>query len=103
MQTTVTDDRGQYLFGALFSGTYDLKAELSGFKTYEQKGLALSPNDNRGIDIRLEIGQQTETVTVTSQLEVIQTETGAPFRRLTSTRTSDATSTGSAAPKHTSH
>ena len=77
MQTTVTDDRGQYLFGALFSGTYDLKAELSGFKTYEQKGLALSPNDNRGIDIRLEIGQQTETVTVTSQLEVIQTETGA--------------------------
>ena len=77
VQTTVTDDRGQYLFGALFSGTYDLKAELSGFKTYEQKGLALSPNDNRGIDIRLEIGQQTETVTVTSQLEVIQTETGA--------------------------
>ena len=77
MQTTVTDDRGQYLFAALFSGTYDLKAELSGFKTYEQKGLALSPNDNRGIDIRLEIGQQTETVTVTSQLDVIQTETGA--------------------------
>jgi hypothetical protein len=77
VQTTVTDDRGQYLFGALFSGTYDLKAELSGFKTYEQKGLALSPNDNRGIDIRLEIGQQTETVTVTSQLDVIQTETGA--------------------------
>ena len=33
VQTTVTDDRGQYLFGALFSGTYDLKAELSGFKT----------------------------------------------------------------------
>ena len=58
-------------------GTYDLKVELSGFKTYEQKGLALSPNDNRGIDVRLEIGQQTETVTVTSQLEVIQTETGA--------------------------
>ena len=58
-------------------GTYDLKVELSGFKTYEQKALSLSPNDNRGIDVRLEIGQQTETVTVTSQLEVIQTETGA--------------------------
>ena len=77
IQTTVSDDRGQYLFAGLFPGTYDLKVELSGFKTYEQKGLALSPNDNRGIDVRLEIGQQTETVTVTSQLEVIQTETGA--------------------------
>jgi Carboxypeptidase regulatory-like domain/TonB-dependent Receptor Plug Domain len=77
IQTTVSDDRGQYLFAGLFPGTYDLKVELSGFKTYEQKALSLSPNDNRGIDVRLEIGQQTETVTVTSQLEVIQTETGA--------------------------
>src|SRR5688572_22200431 len=77
VQTTVSDERGQYLFAGLFPGTYDLKVELSGFKTYEQKALSLSPNDNRGIDVRLEIGQQTETVTVTSQLEVIQTETGA--------------------------
>ena len=66
VQTTVSDDRGQYLFGGLFPGTYDLKVELSGFKTYEQKGLSLSPNDNRGIDVRLEVGQQTETVTVTA-------------------------------------
>jgi hypothetical protein len=77
VHTTVTDDRGQYLFSGLFPGTYDVKVELSGFKTYEQKALTLSPNDNRGIDVRLEIGQQTETVTVTSQVEVIQTETGA--------------------------
>src|SRR5215203_2851776 len=77
VQSTVSDDRGQYLFAGLFPGAYDLKVELSGFKTYEQKAISLSPNDNRGIDVRLEIGQQTETVTVTSQLEVIQTETGA--------------------------
>jgi len=77
VQTTVADDRGQYLFAALFPGTYDLKVELSGFKNYERKGVALSPNDNRGIDVRLEVGQQTETVTVLGQQEVIQTETGA--------------------------
>jgi hypothetical protein len=77
VQTTVSDDRGQYLFAALFPGTYDLKVELSGFKTYEQKAIGLSPNDNRGIDIRLEVGQQTELVTVTAVQEVIQTETGA--------------------------
>jgi hypothetical protein len=82
--TTVTDDRGQYLFAGLFPGTYDLKAELAGFKTYEQKGLSLSPSDNRGIDIRMDVGQQTETVTVTSQLEVIQTQTGAREGVLTS-------------------
>src|SRR5688500_19769225 len=29
VQTSVTDDRGQYLFAGLFPGTYDLKVELS--------------------------------------------------------------------------
>ncbi len=77
VQTTVTDDRGQYLFAGLFPGTYDLKVELSGFKTYERKALTLSPADNRGIDIRLDVGEQTETVTVTAQQEYIATETGA--------------------------
>ena len=72
-----SDDRGQYLFAGVFPGTYNLKVELSGFQTYEQRNVQLSPNDTRGIDIRLDVGQQSETVTVTAQQEVIQTETGA--------------------------
>src|SRR6266702_4791375 len=76
-QTVVTDSHGQYQFASLFPGAYDLRVELSGFKTYEQKGISLSPNDTRGTDVRLEIGQQSETITVTGQQEIIQTETGA--------------------------
>jgi hypothetical protein len=75
--STVSDSRGQYLFAGLFPGTYDLKVELAGFKTYEQRGIELHANDNRGIDVRLDIGAQTETITVTGQQEVTQTETGA--------------------------
>ena len=74
--TAVTDDRGG-LSRRLFPGTYDLKVELSGFKTYEQKGIVISPDITRGIDVKLEVGQQSETITVTAQQEVIQTETGA--------------------------
>jgi Carboxypeptidase regulatory-like domain/TonB-dependent Receptor Plug Domain len=77
MQTAVSDGRGQYILTGIFPGTYDMKVELSGFKSYEQKAIAISPADNRGIDIRLEVGQQSETVTVTSQVEIVQTETGA--------------------------
>src|SRR2546426_3698658 len=77
MQTAVTDDRGQYLFAGLFPSTYELKVELPGFKTYERTNIVLSPNDTRGLDVRLEIGQQTQTVLVTATPEVIQTETGA--------------------------
>ena len=77
VNTATSDDRGQYLFAGVFPGTYNLKVELSGFKTYEQKSVPLSPNDARGIDVKLDVGQQSETVTVTAQQELIQTETGA--------------------------
>ncbi len=77
MQTGVSDARGQYILSGIFPGTYDMKVELAGFKTYEQKAIAISPTDNRGIDVRLDVGQQSETVTVTSQVELVQTETGA--------------------------
>ena len=77
VQSAVSDDRGQYLIAGLFPGTYDLRVELSGFKSYERKAVSLSPNDTRGIDVRLDVGQQSETITVTAQQEVIQTQTGA--------------------------
>lgn len=76
MVTAVTDDRGGYL-AVVFPGSYELKVELSGFKTYEQKNITISPDLTRGIDVKLEVGAQTETITVTAQQEVIQTETGA--------------------------
>ena len=70
--------RSRRLSRRLFSqARYDLKVELSGFKTYEQKGIVISPDITRGIDVKLEVGQQSETITVTAQQEVIQTETGA--------------------------
>jgi hypothetical protein len=74
---TVTDERGQYLFAGLFPGTYTLTAELEGFKAYQRTDIALSPGENRGLDVRLDLGAQTEVVTVTGQQEVLQTETGA--------------------------
>ena len=77
VQSTVSDDRGQYLIVGLFPGTYEMRVELSGFKSYERKNLSLSPNDTRGMDVHLDVGQQSETITVTASQEVIQTQTGA--------------------------
>lgn len=72
-----TDERGSFLFAGLFPGTYDLTVSMDKFKSFERKGIALSPNDNRGVDVVLEIGERTETVTVSANTEIIQTETGA--------------------------
>ncbi len=76
-RNSVSDDRGGYLFSGLFPGTYTVKVELQGFKTYEQTNLALSPADTRGVDVALEVGALSEVVSVTSSAEIIQTETGA--------------------------
>ena len=76
-RTAVTDDRGGYTFPSLFNGTYELKVELEGFKGYDAKNIVLSPNDNRGLDVMLEVGNLTDVITVSSPLEIVQTETGA--------------------------
>jgi Carboxypeptidase regulatory-like domain/TonB-dependent Receptor Plug Domain len=76
-RTSVTSDRGGFTFASLFPGNYEIKAELQGFKTYEAKNIILSPNDTRGLDVQLEVGSLTEVVSVTSPVEIIQTETGA--------------------------
>ena len=37
----------------------------------------LSPNDTRGLDVMLEVGSLTDVITVSTPLEIVQTETGA--------------------------
>ena len=73
----VTDARGGYYFGAVSPGSYTVAVEIPGFKTSERKGLRISQREAAGLDVVLEVGQQTERVEVTAEREMIQTETGA--------------------------
>src|SRR5262245_20735607 len=57
-----TNNDGNYAFTAIEPGAYDLKVEAGGFKALSQTGVTISPADNRGIDITLEVGQTSETV-----------------------------------------
>jgi hypothetical protein len=72
----VTGSQGLYHFAGLFAGRYLLRVELAGFKTHEET-LTISPQDTRGLDVKLELGAQTEVVNVTTETEIVQTETGA--------------------------
>jgi hypothetical protein len=76
-RNTTSDARGGYFFAAVVPGTYTVKVEIAGFKGHEQRGISISPADTRGVDVTLEVGQQAETITVTAEKEIIQTETGA--------------------------
>jgi hypothetical protein len=73
----VTDGKGGFFFATVDPGQYTLKAELSGFKSYEAPDVRVGTNDTVSIAVSLEVGQQSEVVTVTAERQMIQQDTGA--------------------------
>src|SRR5262245_49442044 len=72
-----TDTRGGFFFATVESGSYTLRVSMMGFKTQELKGVRVSATDTIGLEVRLDVGAQAETVEVTASRELIRTETGA--------------------------
>ncbi|HEY0763112.1 MAG TPA: carboxypeptidase regulatory-like domain-containing protein [Pyrinomonadaceae bacterium] len=82
-RTAKSSEDGTYTFTAVPPGTYTLKAEASGFKTSQQANLNMETSGTQGIDITMEVGQPTETVTITAGTDTLQTETGAKENTIT--------------------
>ena len=79
---TVSDARGEFALPALPPGPYTIKIELSGFKTYENKGLTLSAGQTVRQTFALEVGTLAETVTVAENAPLIETATTAQVQSL---------------------
>jgi len=75
---TVTGPDGSFVFPDLLAGKYDLSVTMSGFKAYEQKGVALASTERVALRaISLEVGGVTELVTVQAEAVQVQTSTAA--------------------------
>ncbi len=79
---TVSDGRGEFALPALPAGSYTVKIELSGFKTYENRGLTLSAGQTVRQTFALEVGTLAETVTVAENAPLIETATTAQVQSL---------------------
>ena len=55
--TSVTTDEGTWYIPNLNPGTYQLKIEATGFKTYVQNGIVLRTAEQPRIDVKLEVGR----------------------------------------------
>jgi hypothetical protein len=69
----VTNEVGQYNFPAVAPGTYTVKAQISGYKTFESKGITVGTQQFVTLDVSLEVGAIAENVTVTGQSPLIDT------------------------------
>jgi hypothetical protein len=70
---TVSNEVGQYNFPAVPPGTYTVKASLTGFKAYENKGIRIGTQQFITLDITLDVGTLQETITVTGASPIIET------------------------------
>ncbi len=73
VRTIMSDDNGSYTLTQIQPGTYDLSVRAQGFKEYLSKAMELSVNDRKTINVPLETGAVTESVTVTAEAPLIQT------------------------------
>jgi hypothetical protein len=73
VQTQKTTQAGVYNFPALAVGTYSIKVEFTGFKTFNRTGNILEVSTPLEINIPLEIGQAGDVVTVEAKAEELQT------------------------------
>ena len=72
-----TDAQGFYSFPSLPVGRYELTVEATGFKTQKKTGLVVDADAAVRVDVQLELGEKSETVTVTSAAAETQVDTVA--------------------------
>ncbi|MBL8190153.1 MAG: TonB-dependent receptor, partial [Acidobacteria bacterium] len=71
---TVTNPEGAYLFSTVQTGFYDVSVSKTGFKTFTRSNVEVTLNNITRSDISLEVGQVSETVSVTADAVLLQTD-----------------------------
>ncbi len=71
---SVTNDSGNYTFPGLQPGTYVITVEAKGFKRASQANIPLLSNTTNRVDMTLQPGDVSETVTVTTAPPLLQTD-----------------------------
>src|SRR5438132_4139451 len=72
-RTLTTDDAGEYNAPSLIPGTYIVRAEAKGFKRLERQNVALEVGKEIRVDLTVQPGEQTQSVTVTEAVPLVET------------------------------
>ena len=75
ISTARTNEGGNYTVPYLMPGAYDLSAEFAGFKKTERLDLQVRVNDVLNVELKLEVGNATETVEVKGGTPLLEAST----------------------------
>ena len=73
-RTASTNDSGIYRVPVLQPGSYEVEAQLAGFKTLVNSGVVLTIGEIRTVDLRLSLGAISEIVVVSDRRNLLETE-----------------------------
>jgi Carboxypeptidase regulatory-like domain len=87
--TAVTADRGEYSIPDLPAGPYRVSVSKAGFRTAIVGNVALIVGVPGAVNVKLEVGQTTETIEVAAGAEVVQTTSADVSTNLTGKQLTD--------------
>src|SRR6266581_165563 len=76
-RTGLSSETGDFSIPGLLPALYDLRVEMPGFRAYMVQGLELKINQVARLEVRLGVGQLTESVTVSGGAVLLETESSA--------------------------
>ena len=86
---TVTTETGIYTVLRLPPGPYTVTVAAAGFKKLIRTGLAVDAGQTLPLDLKLEVGSATESVTVTAEATLLKTESGDVAHNITISQLND--------------
>jgi len=72
--TVTSDDAGLYNLPLLRAGRYRMTVEAAGFQRQQRDGIVVNTTERLRMDITLSVGQVTDTVNVTAETPLLQSE-----------------------------
>lgn len=84
--TAGSSTTGNYVLPQLPTGNYELTVTVTGFKKYVKENIFIPVAQTVRIDVKLEVGATSDTVTVTEATPLLKTESGELSHNVTTDR-----------------
>jgi hypothetical protein len=71
-RATISSAAGEFVFNEIVPATYTVSVESPGFKRFERRGIAIGTQQQVSLDLKLEVGQVSESVQVTEEAPLVE-------------------------------